>query len=153
MTQRIIYPNDEGGVAVIIPAESVELALKDVPEGVPYEIVDASEVPTDRTFRGAWVMGDCCIDHNIDKCRAIGHDIRRAKRAEEFAPHDEVIAKQIPGKDAAQAEAKRQEIRDKYSAVQDVIDAAESPFEIKVTLGLEEPAPEPEPEPELESED
>jgi hypothetical protein len=150
---RIIYQTPEGGVAVIIPAESVELALKDVPEGVPYEIVDASEVPTDRTFRGAWVLGDCCIDHDLDRCRAIGHDIRRAKRAEEFAPHDEVIAKQIPGADAAQAEAARQVVRDKYAEVQDAIDEAASPFEIKVALGLEEPAPEPAPEPELESED
>ena len=158
---RIIYQTPEGGVAVIIPAESVELALKDVPEGIPYEIVDASEVPADRTFRGAWVLGDCCIDQDLDRCRVIGHDIRRAKRAEEFQPFDEVIAKQIPGKDAAQAEAKRQEIRDKYSEVQDVIDAAADPLDIKVALGLEEPrpapapepAPEPEPEPDLESED
>jgi hypothetical protein len=131
---RIIYQTPEGGVAVIIPAESVEAALKDVPEGVPYEIVDASEVPADRTFRGAWVMGDCCIDHDLDRCRAIGHDIRRAKRAEEFAPHDEVIAKQIPGADAAAAEAARQVVRDKYAEVQDAIDAAETPDDIKVVL-------------------
>ncbi len=51
---RIIYPTPEGGVAVIIPTESVELALKDVPEDVPYSIVDASEIPSDRTFRNAW---------------------------------------------------------------------------------------------------
>jgi hypothetical protein len=131
---RIIYQTPEGGVAVIIPAESVDLALKDVPEGVPYEIVDASEVPADRTFRGAWVMGDCCIDHDLDKCRAIGHDIRRTKRAEEFAPLDEVIAKQIPGKDAAQAEAKRQEIRVKYDAIQEAIDDASTPDDIKAAL-------------------
>jgi hypothetical protein len=131
---RIIYQTPEGGVAVIIPAESVELALKDVPEGVPYEIVTTDEIPADRTFRGAWVMGDCCVEQDLDKCRAIGHDIRRTKRAEEFQPFDEVIAKQIPGKDSAQAEAKRQEIRDKYSEVQDAIDAAESPEEIKASL-------------------
>jgi hypothetical protein len=131
---RIIYSTPEGGVAVIIPAESVELALKDVPEGVPYKIVDASEVPADRTFRGAWVMGDCCIDHDLDKCRAIGHDIRRVKRAEEFAPLDEVIAKQIPGKDAAEAEAARQVIRDKYAEMQVAIDAAATPDEIKAAL-------------------
>jgi hypothetical protein len=94
--QRIIYTNAEGGVSVIVPTESVELALKDVPEGVAYEIVTTDEVPSDRTFRGAWVMGDCCIDHDIDKCKAIGHDKRRAARAVEFAPLDEVIAKQIP---------------------------------------------------------
>jgi hypothetical protein len=54
MNQRIIYPTDDGGVAVIIPAESVEAAMKDIPAGKPYQIVDVSEIPTDRTFRGAW---------------------------------------------------------------------------------------------------
>jgi len=54
MNQRIIYPNDEGGVAVIVPAVSVELAMKDIPEGKPYQIVDVSEIPSDRTFRNAW---------------------------------------------------------------------------------------------------
>jgi hypothetical protein len=134
MNHRIICQTPEGGVAVIIPAESVELALKDVPEGVPYEIVTTDDIPTDRTFRGAWVIGDCCIEHNIHRCREIGHDIRRAKRAEEFAPYDEVIAKQIPGNDAAAAEAARQVVRDKYADMQDAIDAAADPSEIKAAL-------------------
>lgn len=59
MTQRIIYPTDEGGVAVIIPADECgltigQIASKDVPAGKPYKIVDASEIPSDRTFRNAW---------------------------------------------------------------------------------------------------
>jgi hypothetical protein len=54
MTQRIIYPTEDGGVAIIIPAVSVEEAIKDVPEGKPYKIVEASDIPTDRTFRDAW---------------------------------------------------------------------------------------------------
>lgn len=54
MTQRIIYQTDEGGVAIIIPAESVEAALKDVPAGKPYKIINTTDVPTDRTFRDAW---------------------------------------------------------------------------------------------------
>jgi hypothetical protein len=131
---RIIYTTPEGGVAVIIPAESVKLALKDVPEGVAYEIVDEADIPSDRTFRNAWVMGDCCIDHDLDKCRAIGHVIRRTKRAEEFAPHDEVITKQIPGNNAAAAEEARQSIRKKYAAVQEAIEAASSPDQIKAAL-------------------
>jgi len=53
-TKRIIYQTDDGGVAIIIPAVSVEAALKDVPEGKPYKIVEASDIPTDRTFRNAW---------------------------------------------------------------------------------------------------
>ena len=49
-------------------------------------------------------------------------------------PYDEVIAKQIPGVDAAEAEAARQAIRDKYAAVQDAVNAAKTPDAIKVAL-------------------
>ena len=135
---RIIYTNAEGGVSVIVPTGELPIeavAAKDVPDGTAYEIVTTDEVPSDRTFRGAWVMGDCCIDHDLDKCKAIGHDKRRAARATEFAPLDEVIAKQIPGVDAVAAEEARQVIRDKYAEVQDAIDAAETPDAIKAALG------------------
>jgi hypothetical protein len=59
MDKRIIYPTDEGGVAVIVPAADCgltieEIAAKDVPAGKPYKIIDVSEVPSDRTFRAAW---------------------------------------------------------------------------------------------------
>jgi hypothetical protein len=131
---RIIYQNETGGVAVIIPAESVELALKDVPEGVHYEIVTTDNIPSDRFFRNAWVKGTGKVDIDLDRARSVGHDIRRQKRAEEFQPFDEVIAKQIPGKDSAQAEEARQAIRDKYTEVQDAIDAASTPDEIKAAL-------------------
>jgi hypothetical protein len=53
---RIIYPNDNNGVAVVVPAPGIEQseALKSVPAGKPYWIVDAADIPTDRTFRDAW---------------------------------------------------------------------------------------------------
>jgi hypothetical protein len=59
MSQRIIYPTDDGGVAVIIPTAECgltiqQIAAKDVPMGKPYKIVDISDVPSDRTFRNAW---------------------------------------------------------------------------------------------------
>jgi hypothetical protein len=61
MNQRIIYPNDDGGVTVLIPTEEYlaehtieELAAKDVPEGKEFKIVDVADIPTDRTFRDAW---------------------------------------------------------------------------------------------------
>jgi hypothetical protein len=59
MNQRIIYPTDNGGVAVIVPAPecglSIEaIAAKDVPAGKPFKIVDVSDIPEDRTFREAW---------------------------------------------------------------------------------------------------
>ena len=61
MNQRIIYPTDDGGVAVIVPAPESgltieQIAAKDVPAGKPYKIVDVSDIPTDRTFRNAWYM-------------------------------------------------------------------------------------------------
>jgi hypothetical protein len=52
--QRIIYPTDNGGVAVIYPAESIEAAMKDIPEGKPYKIIEAADIPIDQTFRNAW---------------------------------------------------------------------------------------------------
>ena len=58
MNQRIIYPTDDGGVAILIPADCgltiEEIAAKDVPGGKPYKIVDVADIPTDRTFRNAW---------------------------------------------------------------------------------------------------
>jgi len=58
MNQRIIYPTDDGGVAIIIPADFgltiEEIATKDVPQGKPYKIVDVADIPSDRTFRNAW---------------------------------------------------------------------------------------------------
>ena len=57
--KRIIYPTDDGGVAIVIPADECgltieEIAVKDVPAGKPYKIVDVADIPTDRTFRNAW---------------------------------------------------------------------------------------------------
>jgi hypothetical protein len=73
MNQRIIYPADDGGVAVIVPAPECgltieEIAAKDVPPVVvfgpegsvvsssprPFKIVDVADIPSDRTFRNAW---------------------------------------------------------------------------------------------------
>jgi len=56
---RIIYPSDNGGVIVLIPAFECgltieEIAAKDVPQGKPYKIVDVAGIPSDRTFRNAW---------------------------------------------------------------------------------------------------
>lgn len=61
MPKRIIFPTDNGGVAIIIPAPEYleshtieELAAKDVPAGKEYKIIDTEDVPSDRTFRNAW---------------------------------------------------------------------------------------------------
>jgi hypothetical protein len=57
--QAIIYPNDQGGIAIILPAPGCgiplqEIARKDVPAGVAFRIIPASVIPQDRTYRDAW---------------------------------------------------------------------------------------------------
>jgi hypothetical protein len=58
MNSRIIYQTEEGGIAIIVPADCgltiEQIAAKDVPVGKTFQIVDVSDIPTDRTFRGAW---------------------------------------------------------------------------------------------------
>ena len=58
---RIIYQNDAGGVAVIIPAPNSgltieEVAAKDVPTGKPYKIVPDTDIPADRSARDSWTV-------------------------------------------------------------------------------------------------
>ena len=74
------------------------------------------------------------IKINLNKAKEIAHEHRRAARAEEFKPYDEIIMKQIPGNDYTQAEAARQAIRDKYAALQAQMDAAQTPEELKALL-------------------
>ena len=69
---RIIYKTDEGGVAVIIPSpEALEqhgieaIAIKDVPAGKPFKIVDASAIPSDRSQRDAWTVDEAELTDGI----------------------------------------------------------------------------------------
>jgi hypothetical protein len=57
--QVIIYPQDNGGVSVIVPApefaDQIEaVAAKDVPSGKPFRIVGDSELPS-RDSRDRWL--------------------------------------------------------------------------------------------------
>jgi len=61
MTQRILITNDNGAsIGVIVPASqhTAEFCIKDVPVGSKYKIVEANDVPSDRTFRNAWEETD-----------------------------------------------------------------------------------------------
>lgn len=136
MNQRIIYELTGGGVAVVIPAPGcglsiAEIAAKDVPAGVAFDIIEAADLPPDRLFRAAWEKAGAGIVESLAKSKAVAHDIRRAKRATEFAPLD--VEATVPGK-AAQAEAARQVIRDKYAALQIDIDAKGTPAESRALL-------------------
>jgi len=67
MNQRIIYKH-ENGIAVIIPTGELSVqatAEKDVPTGLPYKIVDVSEIPADRTFRNAWDIDEAELTDGV----------------------------------------------------------------------------------------
>lgn len=133
---KIIYTNPEGGVSVVHPTGEVPINELPAKLGLTdYEIVADDVIPTDRTFRNAWVKSGATVAEDLPKCKEIAHERRREARAEEFKPHDEVISKQIPGADATAAEASRAAIRTKYATMQDAIDAATTTAEIKTALG------------------
>jgi hypothetical protein len=69
---RVIYNQDSGVVAVIIPAPEAlaqhsiqEIAVKDVPAGKPFKLVDASDIPADRSERDAWTVDDAELTDGI----------------------------------------------------------------------------------------
>jgi hypothetical protein len=69
---RIIYNQDNGVVAVIIPTqEALEqhgiqaIAIKDVPAGKPFKIVDAADIPSDRSDRDAWTVDDADLTDGV----------------------------------------------------------------------------------------
>jgi hypothetical protein len=72
MAKRIIFQNDEGGVSIIVPSDEAinkygieAIALKDVPAGKPFKIMDTADVPTDRTFRGAWEVDPATLTDGV----------------------------------------------------------------------------------------
>lgn len=74
------------------------------------------------------------IKINMTKAKEIAHGHRRKKREIEFAPHDEIIMKQIPGKDKKAAEAAREVIRQKHDRIQVDIDACTDAVALKGLL-------------------
>ena len=69
---KIIYKNESGGVSILHPTDEAlsfmtidEIAQKDVPTGLPYKIVEDSEIPADRTFRNAWVVDEVSLTDGV----------------------------------------------------------------------------------------
>lgn len=74
MQQLIIYPNDEGGIAIIHPLVECgltveQIALKDVPNGKPYLIISSTDLPADNEYRAAWEA-----DFSEPNGYGLGHD-------------------------------------------------------------------------------
>ena len=70
MSERIIYKTDSGTVAFVSPTQQAldshtieEIAVKDVPAGKPFAIVDAADLPSDP--QEAWVVDDADLTDGI----------------------------------------------------------------------------------------
>lgn len=61
MADRVVFQVPNGPVIVLIPASrdmtTKQIAEKDVPSGIPYWVVDESELPS-RDFRDAWTLAE-----------------------------------------------------------------------------------------------
>lgn len=57
--QVAVFNNPDTGVAAVVtPAPGMDVGVaaeQAVPEGVQFWVVESEELPTDRTFRDAWV--------------------------------------------------------------------------------------------------
>ena len=78
---RILYKHSaDGVVSVIVPAPKIlleinpdtgqlwtveDIAKKDVPTGYKYKIVEDSEIPTDRSFRDAWIVDEADLTDGV----------------------------------------------------------------------------------------
>ena len=137
MTKILIWKDKSNNMVYTIPGKGKtpeEAAAKCLPSGTSYSTVEHTVLPTDKTFRSAWERSGDAVNINLAKAKAHGHVLRREKRAEEFIPHDDIIAKQIPGSDTSAAETARVAIRTKYATMQTNIDNATDVAGIKSAL-------------------
>jgi len=79
MQPRIIYENDEGGISIVVPSPEAlqtltvqQIALKDVPTGRPFKIVTTDDIPSDRTFRSAWVVDPSILTDGVGADYGVG---------------------------------------------------------------------------------
>ena len=73
----ILYLQDNGVVALMYPNTNAinpvtgnlytaeEVAIKDVPKGKKYKIVEDTDLPTDGTFRDAWTVNESDLTDGV----------------------------------------------------------------------------------------
>jgi hypothetical protein len=135
--KRIVYQNGDG-IAIIIPADgvSVEQAMRDVPEGASSVIVDAGDIPSDRTFRAAWKASvtdqkpGVAVD--MPKARNVWRDAVRRRRK----PLLEALDVEYQKADETGNSSEKAKIANKKKKLRDAtddprIEAAQTPEDLK----------------------
>lgn len=122
--KKIFYRNREGLLSIITPTEKAlsemtieEIAGKDVPAGLSYQIADIGDMPKDRMFRDAWIYSDSKNPINIDmtKARKIHMDNIRVARNKKLESLDVEYIKSIESNDTELKKSiaiKKKELRD-----------------------------------------
>ena len=110
---KIIYTNTDGTVSIIIPVGNVNDSIKDVPDGLSYEIVEDSAIPTDRAFRNAWKQNSKTIETDMAKAREIHKTNIRNARIPKLAELDIEFQKALEtGASTTDIVSKKQALRD-----------------------------------------
>ena len=72
MNQVIIYKQANGVLAIVRPTEEAlaiygieAIAKKDVPSGLPYKIIDAADIPSDRSQRNSWTVDEADLTDGV----------------------------------------------------------------------------------------
>jgi hypothetical protein len=111
----ITYPQLNGQVAIVIPTGDVNDAIKDVPEGVEYKIVESVDIDNDY-FNAYEFDAETGAKVNIEKAKAIHLDKFRSARAPKLAKLDIDFMKAVEAND----EEKKAEIIAAKQALRDV---------------------------------
>ena len=142
MDKRIVYNNPDGSTCVVIPSPNSKLsieqiAIKDVPQGTTYSIVDKANIPSDRSYRNAWKFdhNQKKMDHDMAKAKEIHKEKLRVLRAPKLAALDIEYQK---ADEENNGQLKKQ-IADKKKALRDVtsdpsIEAAKNIEELKLAI-------------------
>jgi len=111
----ITYPQPNGQVAVVIPTEDVNDAIKDVPAGVEYKIVESVDIDNDY-FNAYEFDAELGAKVNIEKAKAIHLDKFRSARSPKLQELDIDFMKSVEAND----EEKKTEIVSAKQALRDV---------------------------------
>ena len=110
---KIIYTNSDGTVSIIHPTGDVNDAIKAVPSGLAYEIVEDSAIPSDRSFRNAWKQNSKTIETDMTKAREIHKTNIRNARTPKFTELDVEFQKALEtSASTTDIVAKKQALRD-----------------------------------------
>jgi hypothetical protein len=100
----ITYPQPNGQVAVVIPTGDVNDAIKDVPAGVEYKIVESVDIDNDY-FNAYEFDAELGAKVNIEKAKAIHLDKFRAARKPKLDKLDIEFMKAVEVNDEAKKSA------------------------------------------------